>query len=219
MKTNRTFGKRNENQFINNNTQPFSYIQPPPSTNTNVDNNRNYQTVENVTYNDEHTDNYNQNFDHMQETQDQNSYDTNNAIIYSNVQQNGQIDGEVFYDDDSDEYTDDQVLEKRVQINDELEYENEEDNPKNIPIQERIKQDYYFQTKIRNSGFWGKVKLRNGTWMAIIGFVMFVISTVLIGVFWGFWYSNRVNFPMRIVAITLLSSGFILLSFYLLYKI
>ena len=209
MKTNRTFGRRNERPYVNNNTQPFSYIEPAADPNQNYDYDDNYRTIENVNNNEDIDNNYSQNFGNFQENQN-NSYNfnnRNNPVIYSNVQQNAQIEGEVFYDDEPDNYADEQELEKRVQINDELEYENEEDNPKNIPIQERIKQDYYFQTKIRNSGFWGKVKLRNGTWMAIVGFVMFIISTVLIGVFWGFWYSNRVNFPMRIVAITLLSSG------------
>ncbi len=84
------------------------------------------------------------------------------------------------------------------------EEEEEYNTNTNIRQQEEI---YYFQTKIRNSGFWGKVKLRNGTRLLITGLVLFVISIVLIGVFWGFWYSHALNYPMRILAITLLVLG------------
>ncbi len=46
--------------------------------------------------------------------------------------------------------------------------------------------------------------MRKGTWLVLIAIIFFVISVVLIGVFWGFWYSHAVNFPLRIIAITLL---------------
>ena len=77
----------------------------------------------------------------------------------------------------------------------------------NNEMQQTIKYPYHFQTKIRNNGFWGKVKLRNGTWLVIIGLILFSISIILIGVFWGFWYSHALNYPFRVVAITLLSLG------------
>ena len=66
----------------------------------------------------------------------------------------------------------------------------------------------YFQPKIRNSGFWGKVTLRKGTWLVILSLILFVIAIVLIGVFWGLWFGHSVNYPLRILAITLLCMSF-----------
>jgi len=112
---------------------------------------------------------------------DRNSYNENQS--YETKNENENKSGEdVFYDDDSN-YN--QNISSRI---------NEE------PI-------YHFQTKIKNSGFWGKVKLRNGTWLFIVGLILFCISIVFIGVFWGFWYSHKLNYPMRILAITFLSLG------------
>lgn len=70
------------------------------------------------------------------------------------------------------------------------------------------KEEFYFQTKIRNTGFWGKVRLRRGTWMAIVGLVLLAISIVVISVFWRWWYGPEVNVPCRVVGITLLVLGF-----------
>jgi hypothetical protein len=67
--------------------------------------------------------------------------------------------------------------------------------------------EYYFQTKIRNSGFWGRVRLRNGTWLSIVGLVCLCISIVLIAVFWRWWWGHQVNMPMRVIAITFLVVG------------
>lgn len=66
---------------------------------------------------------------------------------------------------------------------------------------------YYFSKKIHNSGFWGDVKRRRGTWLVGIGAVFICISIVMIAVFWRWWYGPEVNVPCRIVAITLLICG------------
>lgn len=83
---------------------------------------------------------------------------------------------------------------------------NEEENE-----QEQIKKqkyEFYFQTKIRNTGFWGKVKLRKGTWMVILGLILMSIGIVMISVFWRWWYGPEVNIPCRVIGITLLIFGF-----------
>ena len=69
------------------------------------------------------------------------------------------------------------------------------------------KQDLYFQTQIRNSGFWGKVKLRNGTLLFMGGILQLCISVVMIGVFWRWWWGPTVNIINRVIAITLLVTG------------
>ena len=69
------------------------------------------------------------------------------------------------------------------------------------------KEEFYFQTRIRNSGFWGKVRLRRGTWLVIVGLILTVIGLVLVWVFWNWWYGHAVNYPCRVVAITVLSLG------------
>lgn len=83
------------------------------------------------------------------------------------------------------------------------------DNERQEQVQTRARQQpeviYHFQTRIKNSGYWGKVKLRNGSKLILVSLGLFVASVVLIGVFWGFWYSHPLNYPMRILAITLLS--------------
>lgn len=66
------------------------------------------------------------------------------------------------------------------------------------------KYEYYFNTKIRNTGYWGKVRLRRGTWMVIIGLFFTCIALTIISVFWAFWYHPAANIPCRVVGITML---------------
>lgn len=66
----------------------------------------------------------------------------------------------------------------------------------------------YFQTKIRNTGFWGKVNIRKGTWFVIIGIVLISIGLTVVSVFWRWWYGPAVNIPCRTAGITFLSLGF-----------
>jgi hypothetical protein len=66
---------------------------------------------------------------------------------------------------------------------------------------------YYFSKAIHNSGFWGKVRVRRGTWLVIVGLALMAAGIVLVGVFWNWWYGHAVNFPARTVAITVLSLG------------
>lgn len=66
----------------------------------------------------------------------------------------------------------------------------------------------HFQTKIRNSGFWGKVNIRKGTWFVIIGIVLISIGLTVVSIFWRWWYGPAVNIPCRTVGITFLSLGF-----------
>ncbi|RNA02882.1 hypothetical protein BpHYR1_042857 [Brachionus plicatilis] len=68
--------------------------------------------------------------------------------------------------------------------------------------------ELYFQTKIRNTGYWGKVKIRKGTWFVIIGLVLMSIGITVVSVFWRFWYGPAVNIPCRTAGITFLSLGF-----------
>ncbi len=186
MKTFRTFGQKREIT----NQQPQYSDQREDYQGTD-DYNQNFPQTKNVK---EFEPNYNSNertnFDYDEEGEQLNYEEQAEEFVpttmYSNMQNIHQIN--------------DQVSEKHVKINDQNEN-------KVLPIAERIKQEFHFQTKIKNSGFWGKVYLRKGTWMVIVGFCLFIISTVLIGVFWGFWYSNALNYPMRILAITLLSTG------------
>ena len=99
---------------------------------------------------------------------------------------------------------------------------NEQNNNKNVLIvNEQINSNnvlkkaksndtiLHFQPKIHNRGFWGKTKLRKGTWLVIVSLILFVIAIVLVGVFWGLWYGHAVNYPLRVVAITLLCTSFI----------
>jgi hypothetical protein len=67
--------------------------------------------------------------------------------------------------------------------------------------------EFHFQTKIRNSGFWGGVTLRKGTWLVIIGAVLMSISICVISVFWRWWYGPEINMPCRVIGITLLVVG------------
>ena len=73
--------------------------------------------------------------------------------------------------------------------------------------EEEDENEFHFQTKIRNSGFWGGVTLRKGTWLVIIGAVMISISICVIAVFWRWWYGPEINMPCRVIGITLLSTG------------
>jgi hypothetical protein len=75
--------------------------------------------------------------------------------------------------------------------------DDEEENVSNIS-------EFYFQTKIRNSGYWGKVRLRRGTWLFILGLLLLPIALTVISVFWHFWYGPAVNIPLRVIGIALL---------------
>lgn len=108
-------------------------------------------------------------------------------------------------------YLDNQNYDSNYNQDSEQEY-NDQDigetyNVSGVEPRKTEKYEYHFQTKIKNSGFWGKVRLRNGTWLLIAGIILFCISVIFIGVFWGFWYSHKLNYPMRILAITFLSLG------------
>ncbi|CAF1031610.1 unnamed protein product [Brachionus calyciflorus] len=70
------------------------------------------------------------------------------------------------------------------------------------------KEVFHFQTKIRNTGFWGKVRLRKGSWLVIIGLLLMSVGLTVIAVFWRWWYGPGVNVPCRTVGITLLILGF-----------
>ena len=98
-------------------------------------------------------------------------------------------------------------LDQNQALSDTDQYDSGNEKQSERQVQTRHHQEpiYHFQTKIKNSGFWGKVKLRNGTKLLLVSLVLFVIAIVLIGVFWGFWYSHPLNYPMRILAITFLS--------------
>jgi hypothetical protein len=72
---------------------------------------------------------------------------------------------------------------------------------------EEPREEFYFSSKIRNSGYWGKVRLRRGTWLVIAGLILMVIGIVLVAVFWNWWWGHAVNYPCRVVAITVLSLG------------
>lgn len=78
----------------------------------------------------------------------------------------------------------------------------------NVQLREQEKYEFYFQTKIRNSGFWGKVKLRRGTLLVIFGLILLSMGIVVVAVFWRWWYGPAVNIPCRVVGITLLILGF-----------
>jgi hypothetical protein len=83
-------------------------------------------------------------------------------------------------------------------------------NPDQQQLQQREaepREEFYFSSKIRNSGFWGKVRLRRGTWLVIAGLILMIIGIVLVAVFWNWWYGHAVNYPCRVVAITVLSLG------------
>jgi hypothetical protein len=75
--------------------------------------------------------------------------------------------------------------------------------------EENDESEYHFQSKIRNSGYWGKVNLRRGTWLVIIGIVLMSISVCVISVFWRWWYGPEINMPCRVIGITLLVLGFL----------
>lgn len=189
MKTNRNFSRKNENSLQNNQQQ--YYEETPNNFNEYNQSSPNYRQVE--LYNDQHYDPD----EYVEDDEDQNEYkidDRNQPTMYSNLRENKNVD----FANNSDG--------RQIQIDDDFD-EIKDDPVENIPKENTPKEQLHFSTKIKNSGFWGDVYLRNGTWLVIIGFCMFVVSTVLIGVFWGFWYSNAVNFPMRILAITLLSCG------------
>ena len=153
-------------------------------------------------------DNYNQNYRTIEHIQKNNN--PTKAQIYDENQKNQLI-----------KYSNLEEHQKNIEFN----YRNNEFPNKNSnqddfgeyiednQLQQAIKYPYHFQTKIRNNGFWGKVKLRNGTWLFIIGLILFSVSIILIGVFWGFWYSHALNYPFRVVAITLLSLGISFIMF------
>jgi hypothetical protein len=69
-------------------------------------------------------------------------------------------------------------------------------------------QEYYFQyKKIHNTGYWGDVKRRRGTWLVALGVVSICMSIVMVSVFWRWWWGPEVNVPCRVVGITLLICG------------
>lgn len=73
--------------------------------------------------------------------------------------------------------------------------------------EENDENEYYFQTRIRNSGYWGKVTLRKGTWLVILGAILISMSIIVIAVFWRWWYGPEVNMPCRVIGISLLCTG------------
>jgi len=184
MKTNRVFGKKKEISF-----QQQNYFDHEYNNQRNEDFNESVENVEDfdIDYNLNNQKNI-----VYEEEGEQLSYVVENEELtpgttYSNMKNIPQL-----YNYE---------LEKNIKMN------NGNKESSELPIAERIKNEFHFQPKIRNSGYWGKVYLRKGTWIVIVGFCLFLISTVLIGVFWGFWYSNALNYPMRILAITLLTTG------------
>lgn len=228
MKTFRTFGRKRDSPSQSNNHSQDQYYdqqqdqylnQPQPDKYLNQQD-QYYQGELNTQQYYDQTNDYNQNYRQVEYVTDNNSNQLNNdeyepsynQNLNDNIIQNEeQIDYDVLQ---TNNLVEDETSEKHVKINNVNEYDTDEDAVKHEPIVEkRPKYDFHFATKIRNSGYWGKVYLRKGTWMVIIGFVLFIISIVLIGVFWGFWYSNALNYPMRILAITFLSSGLSMIAF------
>lgn len=222
MKTFRTFGKKAESQQIPQ-EQDFNQNEDFTDYQSNDMNYRQVEHMKNDMVNYDQND-YNNNY----EARRYNVNDPNPQMtMYTNMQQEQQpFVNETNYADfenktsdglyDTDTASQEPGNKKHVRINDEAttdEYITDEEKQQQVVTRNngkedpRVKYDFHFATKIRNSGYWGKVYLRNGTWMVIAGFIQFCASIVLIGVFWGFWYSNALNFPMRILAITLLSSG------------
>jgi hypothetical protein len=55
-------------------------------------------------------------------------------------------------------------------------------NEQNVMRSQKPKQELYFNTRVRNTGYWGKVKLRRGTWMVIIGLFGICIALTIISV-------------------------------------
>jgi hypothetical protein len=84
---------------------------------------------------------------------------------------------------------------------------------KNFKDYDDNKYEFHFQPKIRNSGFWGRVKLRKGTLLVIVGIILICISISVISVFWRWWYGPEINIPCRVVGITLLIVGFLSILF------
>jgi hypothetical protein len=72
--------------------------------------------------------------------------------------------------------------------------------------------EYYFQyKKIHNTGYWGDVRRRRGTWLVTLGFISICMSIVMVSVFWRWWWGPEVNVPCRVVGITLLICGVFLI--------
>ena len=216
MKTFRTFGKKAEspqqqqysyNQQANYNEEPEQDLNQEEDF-TDYQVNNNYRQVTRINNDDSYDqDASNKNYEGGR----YNVKNPNQVIMYSNMQENANA-KENDVEDNENEYETDASQEpnkkaKSVRINDDYTTDEEKPTDKDTKVEPREKYGFHFATKVRNSGYWGKVYLRNGTWMVIAGFIQFCISIVLIGVFWGFWYSNALNFPMRTLAITLLSTG------------
>lgn len=60
--------------------------------------------------------------------------------------------------------------------------EDNNQNEQNVMRSQKPKQELYFNTRVRNTGYWGKVKLRRGTWMVIIGLFGICIALTIISV-------------------------------------
>lgn len=150
--------------------------------------------------------------DDDQETFEINGSNTRPFNSYNQAQYQPQVDGkvannEIYYRDrpisDVDEETDQQD-EENPNYNQTRETNNN-DTTTNRTYEE--KEEFYFQTKIRNSGFWGKVRLRRGTWIFMVSLILLAASIILIAVFWNWWFGPAINWPFRCLAITVLVLG------------
>lgn len=58
----------------------------------------------------------------------------------------------------------------------------DDDDPDVRMRDQRSQQEFYFNTQVRNTGYWGKVRLRRGTWMVIVGLFFMCVSLTIISV-------------------------------------
>jgi hypothetical protein len=203
----RNFTETNEpEEYEQNVSMSRNYVEP--GTNINAD--EDYRLRSNLDQEYDQQDNNNYNEDN--ENNDEDNEDEETAQESYNVRKN-----ELLNDADDREYFDDKERNNR-NLADEPNEENEETDRQNQlmnkekerQLKAKIDEDnkFYFQKKIKNSGFWGKVRLRRGTWMVIVGLFLMAIALAVISVFWRWWYGPEVNIPCRTVGITLLTVGF-----------
>jgi hypothetical protein len=163
------------------------------------DQNTSYLNNSNLNYSNNNTSNY------VNDAYNVSSVD--NQIYFEKPRTDQNVDeneiDEVFDHNESNRL---RVLDQQLVDDNESQQEDEEEQEPNNDDDENVSNisEYYFQTKLRNSGFWGKVSLRRGTWLFIVGLLLLPIALTLISVFWHFWYGPAVNIPLRSVGIALL---------------